>query len=113
VEPTGEASATLQRYIYSKAAPNTSIRFYTTMQPYTTLSLGDSGDDVTELQRRLWELGLLKKSDIADSVGTFNEATWYAVADAQLKMGYSSSDGIAGPEFQCFLFTKYAEKLKS
>jgi len=113
VNPTGEASASLQRYIYCKAAPNTGIRFYDTMQSFTTLSLGDSGDAVTELQRRLWELGLLKKSDIKDSVGTFNEATWYAVADAQLKMGYGSSDGVAGPEFQCFLFTKYAEKLKS
>ena len=113
VDPTGEASATLQRYIYCKAAPNNSIRFYDQMQNFTTLSLGDSGDAVTELQRRLWELGLLQKKDIEDSVGTFNNATRYAVADAQLKMGYESSDGVAGPEFQCFLFTRYAEKLKS
>lgn len=76
------------------------------------MSLNDTGDAVTALQRRLWELGLLQKKDVKNSVGTFNEATRNAVVDAQLKMGYSSSDGIAGPEFQCFLFTEYAEKLK-
>ncbi len=113
VDPDGEASATLQRYIYSKAAPNKTVQLYKEIQTFTTLSQGDTGDQVTELQRRLWELGLLKKSAIKDSIGTYNEATWYAVADAQLRMGYASSDGIAGPEFQCFLFTKYAEKIKS
>lgn len=113
VAPTGDASATLQRYIYCKAAPNTKIQFYEETQDYTTLSLNDTGDAVTALQRRLWELGLLQKKDVKNSVGTFNEATHNAVVDAQLKMGYSSSDGVAGPEFQCFLFTQYAEKLKN
>lgn len=112
VPPTGDASATLQRYIYCKAAPNTNIQFYEDTQDFTTLSLNDTGDAVTALQRRLWELGLLQKKDVKNSVGTFNEATRNAVVNAQLKMGYSSSDGVAGPEFQCFLFTEYAEKLK-
>ncbi|MBQ8964576.1 MAG: peptidoglycan-binding protein, partial [Clostridia bacterium] len=68
-------------------------------------------DAVTALQRRLWELGLLNRADIEDSVGAYNEATRLAVTTAQLKMGYGSADGIAGAEFQNFLFSKYGDKL--
>ena len=112
VPVTGEASASLQRYIYSKAAPDASVRFEATGDEYNTLRQGDSGDSVTNLQRRLWELGFLEKEDVADSVGTFNEATRQAVISAQLKMGYTSADGSAGVEFQSFLFSKYGELLK-
>ena len=69
-------------------------------------------DAVTNLQRRLWELGFLNKDDVKDSIGTFNDATRQAVVDAQLKMGYGSADGVAGVEFQSFLFSKYGDKLK-
>ena len=48
-----------------------------------------------------------------DSIGTFNDATRQAVVDAQVKMGYGSADGVAGPEFQSFLFSKYGNKLKN
>ena len=48
-----------------------------------------------------------------DSIGTFNDATRQAVIDAQLKMGYGSADGVAGIEFQSFLFSRYGEKLKN
>ena len=113
VEPTGEASASLQRYIYSKAAPDATVRFQATGDIYGTLQWGATGDGVTALQRRLWQLGFLKKEDVKDSIGTFNDATRQAVADAQLKMGYGSADGVAGPEFQSFLFSKYGDKLKS
>ena len=112
VPVTGEASASLQRYIYSKAAPDASVRFEATGDEYNTLRQGDSGESVTNLQRRLWELGFLEKEDVADSVGTFNEATRQAVISAQLKMGYTSADGSAGVEFQSFLFSKYGELLK-
>ncbi len=67
---------------------------------------------MTNLQRRLWELGFLNKDDVKDSIGTFNDATRQAVVDAQLKMGYGSADGVAGVEFQSFLFSKYGDKLK-
>lgn len=112
VEVTGEASASLQRYIYSKAAPSASVYFETTGDEYISLRQGDEGDEVTALQRRLWELGFLDKSDVEDSIGTFNDATRQAVIDAQLKMGYGSADGTAGVEFQSFLFSKYGEMLK-
>ncbi len=111
VTQTGEASASMQRYIYSKAAPSASVRFETTGDSYASLRLGDSGNEVTALQRRLWELGFLEKADVKDSIGTFNEATRQAVIDAQLKMGYGSADGSAGEEFQSFLFSKYGEQL--
>ena len=112
VEATGEASASLQRYIYSKAAPSASVRFETTGDTYISLRLNDTGDEVTALQRRLWNLGFLKREDVSDSIGTFNDATRQAVIDAQLKMGYGSADGTAGVEFQSFLFSKYGDMLK-
>ncbi len=112
VEPTGEASASLQRYIYSNAAPDTSVRFQATGDTYTSLQWGNTGDAVTSLQRRLWQLGFLDREDVKDSIGTFNDATRQAVVDAQLKMGYGSADGVAGVEFQSFLFSKYGDKLK-
>ena len=112
VEPTGEASASLQRYIYSKAAPDASVRFEATGDSYASLQLGATGDAVTNLQRRLWQLGFLDKADVQDSIGTFNDATRQAVIDAQLKMGYGSADGVAGVEFQSFLFAKYGNMLK-
>ena len=110
---TGDASASLQRYIYSKAAPKPSVRFYKkTREDLKPLELGDEGDEVAALQRRLWELGFLDKDDIQDSVGAYNQATWRAVASAQLRMGYQSTDGNAGIEFQSFLYSKYGDKLK-
>ncbi len=112
VPVTGEASASMQRYIYSKAAPSTAVRFDATGDSYESLRSGDTGDAVTALQKRLWELGFLEKEDVQDSVGTFNEATRQAVISAQLKMGYGSADGTAGIEFQNFLFSKYGEMLK-
>jgi len=113
VPATGEASASMQRYIYSKAAPSASVRFEATGDAYTSLQQGDSGDEVTALQRRLWELGFLDRNDVKDSIGTFDAATRQAVIDAQLKMGYGSADGTAGIEFQNFLFSKYGDMLKS
>ena len=111
VTETGEASASLQRYIYSKAAPSASVRFEGTGKSYTAPRQGDTGNEVTALQRRLWELGFLDKADVKDSIGTFNEATRQAVIDVQLKMGYGSADGSAGEEFQSFLFSKYGDQL--
>ena len=112
VTPDGEASASLQRYIYSKAAPGPSVRFYSKTQTFTALAPGDSGNGVSRLQKRLWELGFLEREDVEDSIGTYNEATRQAVADAQLKMGYRSADGLAGIEFQSFLYSKYGDMLK-
>ena len=112
VEANGEASASMQRYVYSKAAPGADVAFEATGDSYIPLRPGDTGDEVTNLQKRLWELGFLDKKDVESSVGEYNDATRMAVTSAQLKMGYGSADGAAGVEFQSFLFSKYGDLLK-
>lgn len=112
VTPTGEASASMQRYVYSKAAPGPTVRFYNIPQAFQPLSLGSTGDAVTRLQQQLFSLNLLKREDVQSSIGSYNEATRQAVIAAQRAMGYNSPDGVAGVEFQSFLFSKYAGKIK-
>ena len=112
VQVTGEASASLQRYIVSKAAPGPSVRFYNVPQEFVALSPGDSGDGVTRLQQQLFSLNLLTQADVQDSIGTYNDATRNAVSRAQTLMGYESPDGVAGVEFQSFIFSKYARKIR-
>ena len=102
----------MQVYLMSRAAPQTGIIFYDDEVPlFTSLSLGASGDAVEELQRRLHERGFLDEDSVADSIGMFNNATQIAVANAQLSMGYEEADGVAGVEFQAFLFSKYGNYL--
>lgn len=106
-EPDGEADENLLSFIHSNAAPNSSQIFYSEVQPYRNLTLEDSGDDVTSLQKRLWELGCLDRNDIKDSVGIFNEATKQAVIQLQTTMGYEAPDGVASTEIQCYIFSDY------
>ena len=112
VPATGEASPAMQRYVYSKAAPGPEVRFYNVPQNFTELSPGDSGSQVSRLQQQLFSLGLLRRQDVQDSSGIYNEATRQAVITAQTAMGYDSPDGIASPEFQSFLFSRYSGKIK-
>ena len=112
VPETGEASASMQRYVNSYAAPGPNVRFYDETQNFLELRPGDSSDNVTRLQRQLYELGFLRRDDIQDSIGTYNEATRLAVVSAQLAMGYASSDGVAGVEFQSFIFSKFAGRIR-
>ena len=104
---TGEASVQMQKYIYSKAAPAKKYKLFKSTQDFRLLREGDSGDEVTRLQKQLWELGYMKTSELEDSGGMYDAATTTAVRRAQRAMGYSDSDGIAGIEFQCFIFSKY------
>jgi len=108
-EPDGQADASLLGFIHSAAAPNSSQIFYAEVQPYRNLSLDDSGDDVTALQKRLWELGCLDKNDVRDSVGTFNDATEQAVIRLQTTIGYENPDGVASSEIQCYIFSDYCK----
>ena len=96
----------------SKAAPGPGVRFYRNPQTFTALQTGDTGDAVTKLQRQLFSLNFLKRQDIHNSIGTYNESVRMAVASAQQAMGYESPDGVAGVEFQSFLFSKYSNKIK-
>lgn len=112
VSQTGQASSSLRKYLASSAAPRSSVKLYNATQDFIELRLGSSGDAVTSLQRRLWKLGYLLTDQIEGSVGTFNDATREAVVSTQLAMGYDDADGIAGAEFQCFLFSEYGEYIK-
>ena len=112
VPATGEASASFQRYITSLAAPGPDVRFYNTTQDLLELTMGDQGDEVTRLQQQLFDLNLLRRQDVEDSIGTFNEATREAVITAQQAMGYESPDGVAGIEFQSFVYSRYAGKIR-
>ena len=102
-EPDGAASPDLLLFLYSNVAPQSGVAYYDGVQPFRKLTLSDAGDDVTYLQRRLWELGYLEKESVIDSVGTYNEATGEAVAAFQEAIGYEIVDGIASAELQCYL----------
>ena len=114
VDQTGVVNATMLLYVFSNAAPRSGIVLYEDVAPrFTRLSLDDKGDEVTELQRRLWELGFLTSAGVENSIGAYNAATQEAVIRAQKAMGYQETDGIAGVEFQAFIFSKYGERLTS
>lgn len=109
LEPDGLASESLLAFLYCNAAPNGSVRYFDEVQSYRSLQAGDSGDDVTALQRRLWELGLLEKNDVRDSVGSYNDATAQAVTALQTAIGYESPDGVASAELQCYMYSDASE----
>lgn len=107
VKRTGKANASMQQYIYTNAAPAKKYRMHKSTQTFETLKMGDSGEEVSNLQEKLWELGYLLTDDVQNSVGVFHDKTREAVVSAQLAMGYETPDGIATPEFQCFVFSEY------
>lgn len=112
VTQNSEATAELQSYLQSNAAPQYGIVMYNATQPYGLLQPGDSSEDVTRLQQRLWQLGYLLTENVQDSVGTYHDYTRQAVVSAQLAMGYAEPDGVASAEFQCFLFSQYGDYIK-
>ena len=112
VEPTGEASATLINIIMSDAAPGYGTKYWKRTQNYSALKIGDSGDEVTELQVRLYKLGYLAKEDVADSVGTYEEFTAAAVNAVMKEFGCRRRDGSASSEFLTVLYAKASDSLK-
>ena len=81
VPATGEASASMQRYVYSYAAPGPDVRFYNVPQSFNELQPGDTGDAVSRLQQQLFSLNLLKRQDVQGSVGTAPEKPLSLLAD--------------------------------
>ena len=108
-EPDGVASSDLLLFLYSSAAARSGTVYYKKVQPFRKLALGDKGDDVTSLQRRLYELGYLKPKGVRSSIGTFNEATKKAVIAVQSAIGYEVADGVASAELQCYLHSSYSK----
>ena len=112
VPQTGEASVTMQRYLMTRAAPASKYRMFNSTQSFETLQLGDMGEGVAALQWQLWTLGYMTTEDVEASLSVFDEKTQAAVISAQYQMGYEAPDGIAGPEFQCFVFSDYNKFIK-
>ena len=99
--PTGEASAELQEILFSSAAP----AYSDVIVGYTTLSKGDSGLQVTNLQKRLIELGWLTgKAD-----GDFGSATEKAVSAFQAAAGLAQN-GVADSDMQNLLYSDNAPR---
>lgn len=105
IDATGTADSDLLLFIFSTAVPNSSTKLHDSVQSLRRLAIGDSGDDVTALQKKLWEMNLLAKKDIADSVGTYNDATAEAVKKVQEKLGYETLNGVAGAVLQSYLYS--------
>ena len=97
--PTGEASAELQEILFSSAAP----AYSDVNVGYTSLAKGDSGLQVTNLQKRLVELG--GRTGKAD--GDFGSATEKAVSAFQAAAGLSQT-GVADSDTQNVLFSNNA-----
>lgn len=110
---TGRADMHLQLLAYSDAAPASDVvlthsQYEDVLSLLRNLQIGDSGDDVFNLQKRLWEFGLLTRDSIADSVSTYNDATAQAVRTAQQTLHYETADGLASAALQSYLFSDQA-----
>ena len=97
VTPTPKATATPR----ATATPNLSRDYY--------LRLGDSGNRVQTLQRRLIELGWLD----GKVTGTFDAATETAVRAFQRKTTGLWEDGVAGPDTLKALYSSGAARTKT
>ena len=113
---TGIATIELQNYLYSSSARNASVLAKSTPTPtpkptstprindgYTTLEYGDKGAAVTNLQKRLRELGYMRSK--AD--GIYGEKTVEAVMAFEAAYGHSQT-GIATAEMQRYLYASDA-----
>ena len=110
---TARADENLQLFAYSNAAPASDVllthsQYENMMAQLRDLQIGSSGDDVFNLQKRLWEFGLLTRDSIADSVSTYNDATAEAVREAQRELNYETADGLASAALQSYLFSDQA-----
>lgn len=108
LDADGSASEALVSLLYSDGAPHSGVRYHEEAPELRALASGDEGDDVTALQRRLWELGYLDREAVRDSVGVYNDATAAAAAALQTAIRYAPADGAANPEFQCYLHSDSA-----
>lgn len=109
VAETGAASADLINILMSSAAPESGEKYWNETTAYIALDMGDNGDSVVQLQRRLWELGYLDKDDIAGSIGEYDQHTADAVNAVMKILGCSLRDGRASAEFQAYLFSGAAK----
>ena len=112
VEPTGEANSELVNVILSNAAPKKGRKYWKNTQDFEGLEIGDTGDEVVDLQVRLYKLGYLDKDDIGSSVGTYEEYTAAAVNEVMKVLNFRRRDGNASAEFITILYSDAADVLK-
>ena len=112
LQPTGEVTSDLMNLIHSSAAPEKGRKYWKYPQENRPLKTGDTGDEVVELQKRLWELGYLDKDDISNSVGVYEEFTAAAVNAVMKDLGCRRRDGRASAEFLTVLYSKAADALE-
>ena len=111
--PSSAIDNNLQLFLYSNAAPENGTVFHEpTVSNVRDLTLGDSGDDVTALQKRLWQLNYLETDDIQDSVGTYNAATAQAVQQVQQELEYLNANGVASAALQCYLHSDFSDSIE-
>lgn len=112
VEMTGDVSGLLMNILMSPYAPHSGTKLWKQTPNYRPLKPGDSGDEVLNLQKRLYKLGYLNKDDVADTVGTYEQFTADAVNRVMKEMGCARRDGTCSSEFLAFLYSKAADALK-
>jgi peptidoglycan hydrolase-like protein with peptidoglycan-binding domain len=98
-------SATLAKMSSSSAVPKATATPTSTPSETTTLKRGDSGAEVTKMQKRLKELGYISFS--AD--GEFGSGTRDGVMAFQKNNGLKN-DGVAGPTTLSLLYSSLAKK---
>ena len=113
VEMTGDATGSLINLMSSPYMPHAGTKLWRQTPGYKPLKPGDSGDEVLNLQKRLYKLGYLAKDDVIDSVGTYEQFTADAVNRVLKKMGCVRRDGTCSAEFLSFLYSKAADQLKT
>ena len=114
MEPTGIATGYIQEKLFSSTAPSRSSQEggQSTGESYARLSPGDEGDEVKNLQKRLYLLGFYRRDGVWDeySAGYYDDETRQAVRAFQLACGYgdSAADGIATQDLQRLIFSDEA-----
>ncbi len=103
LEQTGVADQNMLRIVYSGSAPVSGLL-------YKKLSSGDSGDDVSRLQARLYALGYLSKTTSLD--GDYGTTTQAAIKLFQNASGITAS-GTADSATLKALYSTEAKKLPS
>lgn len=111
VTTNGEASGDLICLIRSSAAPKAGEKYWKETQHFTALAVGDTGDEVLEMQKRLYKLGWLDAEALGEAqFGTYEEKTAEAVRAIQKSIGWPRRDGSAATEFLTWLYSDAADK---
>ena len=115
MDATGVATGYLQEKLFASNAPAYSRDGGSggiNTGSYARLAPGDEGDEVKNLQKRLYLLGFYRRDGVWNdaSAGYYDDETRQAVRAFQLACGYgeSAADGIATQDLQRLIFSEEA-----